>query len=487
MADKARLAGLKNVGWAGIEAVSSVLVSVVALLGIARLIGPTEFGLGALGLGTVQILTVVIGSLFHDALVRDPKVGDRHVNAAWTVSLVLAIVAFLVCTLIAAPLADYYDAARLAPVFIAFAFTLIPDAITAPLIAERRRALDFRLVTIQYLLARALGAVIGVAMAFAGYGVWSMVGQQLVTSLFGLAIIAWWTPFRLRPNVDLGLLKPLLAFTASIIATQFVIQLAQRLLLFYVGRVSGVTAAGYWGLADRIIDTVQRTVTNALYHVSLSHFAKVQDQPARLGEVVREANGWLVPAIFPGLVVIAVFGTDIIRLILGEAWLPAGMATQILAIGAIIQLRRLMDHVALNALGHSEIAFKAYLLEAGLVVAALFLLNPVTLTAVAIFRAVQPMLGYCLIIYRALIMTVRRWRGELLDLGLDVLVLGAAAAVTWLIHRHGAGDAGWVLLIVGSAAAFITAFVATALLRPAMTWKAWQMISNHPRAAALRG
>ena len=184
-------------------------------------------------------------------------------------------------------------------------------------------------------------------------------------------IIAWWTPFRLRPNVDLGLLKPLLAFTASIIATQFVIQLAQRLLLFYVGRVGGVTAAGYWGLADRIIDTVQRTVTNALYHVSLSHFAKVQDQPARLGEVVREANGWLVPAIFPGLVVIAVFGTDIIRLILGEAWLPAGTATQILALGAIVQLRRLMDHVALNALGHSGIAFRAYLLEAGLVVAAL--------------------------------------------------------------------------------------------------------------------
>ena len=167
MADRARLAGLKNVGWAGIEAVSSVLVSVVALLGIARLIGPAEFGLGALGLGTVQILTVVIGSLFHDALVRDPEVGDRHVNAAWTVSLVARARRLpAVHGRSLRRFADYYDAPRLGPVFIAFAFTLIPDAIVAPLIAERRRALDFRLVTIQYLLARALGAVIGV-----GHGV----------------------------------------------------------------------------------------------------------------------------------------------------------------------------------------------------------------------------------------------------------------------------------------------------------------------------
>lgn len=487
MVDRRRFAGLKNVGWAGIEALSSVFVSIVALLGIARLIGPSEFGLGALGLGTVQILTVVIGSLFHDALVRDPDVDERHVNAAWTVSLILALAAFLICIVSASPLAVFYGAAEFGPVFIVFAFTLIPDAVVAPLIAERRRALDFRLVTLQYLLARALGAFVGVAMAFAGYGVWSMVGQQIVTSLVGLVIMVWCVPFRLRPSVALDLLKPLLAFTSSIIATQFVIQLSQRLLLFYVGRVSGVTAAGYWGLADRIIDTLQRTVTNALYHVSLSHFAKVQDQPAKLGEVVREANGWLVPAILPGLLVIAVFGTDIITLVLGESWEPAGLATQILAVGAVIQLRRLMDHVALNALGRANIAFQAYLLEAALVVAALFLLSPASLAAVAVFRAAQPLFGYVLIAWRALVMTSRRWLDEIFILSADVVIMAFAVAVAWMIHRYGAGEASWMLLILGSGSAFFAAFLTTTLLRPSMIRKAWKLISSHPRILALRG
>lgn len=486
MSGKFSWVGLKNVAWAGIEAVSSVLVSVVALLGIARLIGPTEFGLGALGLGTVQILSVVIGSLYHDALVRDPNISDKHVNVAWTTSLIIAVAACLFCVLLSTPLGNYYEAPELSPVFIAFSLMLIPDAMVAPLIAERRRALDFRLVTVQYLVARLLGALVGVAMAALGYGVWSMVAQQLITSLVGLVIILWRTPFRPRPSLDIKLMKPLLAFTSSIIATQFVIQFAQRFILFYVGRVSGVTVAGYWGLADRIVDTLQVTITNALYHVSLSHFSKVQDSPKQLGDVVRQANSWLVPAVFPGLVLIAIFGTDIVRFLLDDAWLPAGPATQILAIGAIIQLRRLMDHVALNALGHSKIAFQAYLLEACLTTMSLLLFMPVQLWAVAIFRAIQPLYGYCLIVYRAVKLMARRWQSEVSDLAIDILLTLAVAAVVWMLKPHLGTENTIVMLIAAGMIAMVTAGLLCLLLRPTMVRNAWAAIRSHPRFLAIR-
>ncbi len=485
MSSKLDWSSVKHVAWAGIEAVSSVLVSVVALLGIARLIGPTEFGLGALALGTVQILSVVIGSLFHDALVRDPKLRDEQVNVAWSVSLVLAILAFGLCFLLSSPLSLYYEAPKLAPVFIAFSLMLIPDSVVAPLIAERRHALDFRLVTLQYLIARLTGALVGVGMAIAGFGVWSMVAQQLVTSVVGLAIILWRTPFRPRPHFDLTLLKPLLAFTASIIATQFVIQLAQRFILFYVGRVSGVTAAGYWGLADRIVDTLQVTITNALYHVSLSHFAKAQDRPVALGIMIRQANHWLVPAVFPGLLLIALFGTDIVDFLLDDAWLPAGAATQFLAIGAIIQLRRLMDHVALNALGHSSVAFQAYLLEASLTIAALLIVAPSMLWVVAMFRAAQPLLGSCLILYRSVTRTLRSWPAELLNLLIDIVLVLAVALMIWLIKPYLASWNTIIALSVAGVIAMLTAGLLSLALRPMMMRSAWSQFRHHPRVQAI--
>jgi O-antigen/teichoic acid export membrane protein len=366
MPKKSAWIAIRNVGWAGVEALTSVLVSLIAMLGIARMVGAAEFGLGALALGITQILTVVLGSLFHDALVRNPGLERRHFDSAFTATVLLSLIAFLICLALAQPLAIFFKEPRFTLVFIVMAVGLIPEAAGATLVAERRRELDFRLVTLHFMAARGFGAIAGVICAVAGLGVWSLVVQQYVTTVLALIVLLIFGSHRPRFRLVIADLIPMVRFTCSIIATQFVIQFSLRLMLIYVARVGDLTLAGYWGLADRLVDALQRTITNALYHVSLSHFSKVQDNHERLGVLVRQANVWLASLVFPGLALLAVVGPEVIDFLLGEAWLPAGVAVQVLAIGVIIQLRRLMDHVALNALGYSEVAFVAYLFEAGL-------------------------------------------------------------------------------------------------------------------------
>jgi len=465
------------VSWAGLEAVSSVLVSFVAMLGIARLIGASEFGLGALAIGITQILGVVLGSLFHDALVRNPDLARRHFDSAWTATLLLSAVAVAFFVAIAVPLATFFNEPRFAIVFMVMAFSLIPDSAIAPLIAERRRELDFRLVTLQFIISRMLGAFAGVACALAGLGVWSMIVQQWLTAMIGLSIMLAKSPYRPSLRLALDDLWPMVRFTSSIIATQFVIQIAQRIMLIYVARIGDLTLAGYWGLADRLIDALQRTITNALYHVSLSHFSKVQDDVARLGVLVREANTWLASLVFPGMILIAVTGQDIVTVLLGEDWLPAGVAVQVLAIGMMIQLRRLMDHVALNALGRSEIALMAYGLEAALALMALFLFGPTTLFGIALIRALQPLAGYGLIVLKSISRTDRSRLREAIEVGRDmVLAVLVGAAVWWLHKEAGAIVDAIPLLIVSAAATAIVALVAIALLRPALLASAWSLI-----------
>ncbi len=474
MAKTSTMKALRNVSWAGLEAVSSVLVSFVAMLGIARLIGASEFGLGALAIGITQILGVVLGSLFHDALVRNPDISRRHFDSAWTATLALSALAAVVCVLIAEPLSEFFREPRFALVFTVMAIGLIPDSAIVTLIAERRRELDFRLVTLQFVSARIVGALAGVACAASGLGVWSMIVQQWLTALLGLAILLVLTPYRPRFFLALADLWPMLRFTSSIIATQFVIQIAQRLMLIYVARIGDLTLAGYWGLADRLVDALQRTITNALYHVSLSHFAKVQKDEVRLGILVREANAWLVSLVFPGMVFIAVTGQDIVTVLLGDEWLPAGVAVQVLAIGMMVQLRRLMDHVALNALGRSEVALMAYGLEAALALLVLFLFGPTTLLGIAIIRALQPLAGYGLIALQSIRRTGRSRSGEAIEVGRDSLLAALVGVAVWWLH----GEAGMIvddlpLLIVSAFAALVAALVAIALLRPALLSVAW--------------
>lgn len=171
MPDNSRWRVAANLIWSGAEVASSILVSLLALLGIARLIGATEFGLGALALGIVQIFSVVLGSLFHDALVQTSDADARHFNAAWTASWMLGLTVFCLCLALAESLAIFFEQPRFTTVFMALAPMLAVAGAVSILMAERRRQMDFRTVALQHLSSRAAGALIGVAMAWSGAGV----------------------------------------------------------------------------------------------------------------------------------------------------------------------------------------------------------------------------------------------------------------------------------------------------------------------------
>jgi O-antigen/teichoic acid export membrane protein len=463
-------------GWAGLEALSSVLVSLVALLGIARLIGASEFGLGSLALGIVAIVGVVPFCLFPDALVQSPQITKQHFDSAWTATLLLSLVAVLVCMALAAPLAAFFQEPRFSAVFLSLSITLIPDGATEPLIAERRRQLDFRMAAIRRMAARSIGAACGVGCALAGLGVWSIVAQQWVTSVLGLMVMLIYSPVRPRLKLAFGDLKPMLRFSSSIVVTQFLAQLGPGLFLIYIGRVGDLTLAGYWALATRLAEILPRFFTQPVYHLALAHFARIQEQPQLLGQVVRGANAWLTTMISPAVVLIAVIGPDVLEFLVGEAWLPAGPAMQILAVGVMIRLRRLMDHVALNALSNSEVALWAYSFETAVIIAALFLLSPKTLVGVALLKAIQPTIGYCIIAIRSVEKTRRSAVREWWDLFLDLTQVAVIGVVIWCLHLFLIKESRLLVLVASPIVAMITAVIMMMVLRPAEALDAWSML-----------
>jgi O-antigen/teichoic acid export membrane protein len=465
-----------RVGWAGLEAIVSALVSLAALLGIARLIGASEFGLGALALGVVWIVFVVPQCLFQDALVRNPQASRRHFDSAWTATLLLSLLAVLICIALTAPLAAFFREPRFSAVFLSFSIALIPHAVTAPLIAERRREMDFRLVAIDRVIATSVGTAVGAGCALAGLGVWSLVAQQGVSGVLGLMIMLIYSPLKPRFKLAIRDLKPMVRFGSSIVGTQFLVDLGPGLFMIYIGRIGDLTLAGYWGLANRIVEVFRVIFTQAAYQLALAHFARIQEQPSLLGRVVRGANVCLSIIALPGLILIIVIGPDIIKFLLGEAWLPAAPAAQILAVGVMIRLRRLMDQVALNALGNSEVALWAHLLEAAVSTAALFLLAPKALAWIALLKAIQPIIGYLVIAVRSIEMTGRSAARECWDLSLDLILVAVISLIIWYLHLFLIDESLLLVLVASPVVAIIAAAFMMMVLRPAAALDAWSVL-----------
>lgn len=461
---RASVAG--SVAWAGLESGLSLAISVGSVLTIARLLGASEFGLGSLAHGLVQIPLVLVGSLVHDALVQRAELSEAHWRAGWLASLAAGLL-LMVLALASAPfLASVFDEPRLGPLIAAFAPLLLLEAISSPLLALRRRGLDFGGVARRLLLGRGLGAAVGVAAALAGAEAWAIVAQQLVAAGSIALLLQVRGPARPRGPLDRAALLELLRFCRPIVLTQLVIQGSERLFLAYVGHQLSLAAAGYWSLAVRLVENIAGVVMTALYHVGLAFMSRLQSDRATLLVRLDDSLRLLMLAVVPAVAGLLVTADLVVTLAVGPAWAPAASAVQILALGALLLLRRLLPTVALTAAGRPRVNLEAYLLENGLTLPVLFLLGPVALPAVAALRAVRAAFGYLVVARAAARDLGRTWRTELAALAADLTALAAGIGGGVLV-RELAEEASWTALAslaaTATAAALAAALVALAL------------------------
>ena len=174
-----RTAAARSLWWSIVETGGLAGLAFVSLAVLARLLTPTEFGLAALALGIVQMLDIATARLFGDAIVQRPDLERRHVASAFWVTLVLGATFSAICWLGGESLASVLDEPRLAAVLGWMSVGLVFSGADAILTAQRRRELDFRVLALRSLVSRVGAASVGIGAALLGYGVWSLVAQQL--------------------------------------------------------------------------------------------------------------------------------------------------------------------------------------------------------------------------------------------------------------------------------------------------------------------
>src|ERR1700728_985815 len=107
--------------WSGIEAISSAVLSILASFTIARIIGPSELGIGAAATAVHVVLWVFVNALFADALVQRPTINDRALSSAFLASTAVGCIALMVQAGSGWGLARALDDQRLVPMALVLA------------------------------------------------------------------------------------------------------------------------------------------------------------------------------------------------------------------------------------------------------------------------------------------------------------------------------------------------------------------------------
>ena len=195
------ISGKRAFLWAGANNWTNSLLSLAIISALARLVPPGEFGL--LGLATIYIALgqVLVNDTVNFALVQRQQLDDDHLHTAFWILVSIGSCLWIVGIVIAPLLTTFFDEPRLTLVLQILSARLVFDAMQGIPLAVLSKRLDFRLLTIRSFVANIIAGLVGIVLAFKGFGVWALVFQQLANAVFSLGVclsgVAWRPRFRI--------------------------------------------------------------------------------------------------------------------------------------------------------------------------------------------------------------------------------------------------------------------------------------------------
>ena len=351
MSTVSRSTTAKSLVWSTVENGGLAVISFVSLIVYMRLLSAADFGLFSAALALVELLGVLVTMLFHNALVQRPDVTESDFNTAFTATMALSLLLAAWCWAMAPLFATSMHQAGAARVLTWMGLVFPCSAVSATLVARQRRLFAFRALALRSLVGRAVGGGIGIAAAFMGAGLWSLVLQQILIAAIG-SLVLWMAADKTpRLRFRYGEFKQMIGFGALSVSGLLLSSSIRRVFTLLASSFLGVEAAGYLNLSFRVVDVFWAIAATAVGQVALPLMAGLQFEPDRLKRAYQASTQFSCLALYPCFVGLGAVAPDVVEVLFGHRWQPSSPYVTVLGFLVLLQVPRLVFTPLLTALG----------------------------------------------------------------------------------------------------------------------------------------
>ena len=330
---------LHGIKWSYLSSVINTVLQIGFTAIMARLLEPPVFGLVAMA-GVV----LRFGSYFSQmgvgrALIQKKEISKEDIRAAFTSSLTLGS-AFFGLAWISAPLATYiFKNAEVIPIIRIMALSFVLSGVSATALSLLRRDLEFRSLAIIGIVSYVIGhGGVGVTLAYSGFGVWSLVIGALSQSTI-LAVLSYlFSRHTLAFIYRWKYYKQLYSFGSRVSFISFWEFLGSNLDTFAIGHFLGAAPLGIYNRAFMLVNLPMQNLVTSFSNVLFPSFSRIQTEIQRLKKAYLSSIMLASALLIPTCIGIAAASREIVLLVLGEKWIAAIPALQILAIATPFNL-----------------------------------------------------------------------------------------------------------------------------------------------------
>ncbi len=344
--------------WSFFERVGSQLVSFVVSIILARLLMPNEYGVIAIVLVFINICDVFINSGFSQALIQGKEVDEVDFSSVFYFSFLVSIVLYTAIFFSAPYIAVYYDMPILSPVLRVMGLRMILSPLASIQRAKVSRGLEFKKFFFATIGGTLLSALIGICMAYFGFGVWSLVAQSCSNLLINTVILSIIVKWRPRLLFSIKKTKKLLSFGWKILFVRLIDVLYEDFRSLYVGKLYTASDLAYYTRGRQfpslIIDNINSSISNVLFPV----MSKSQDDKNSVKTYTRRSIRTSAYVITPLMFGLAMVAEPLVKIVLTDKWLPCVPFLQILCINNAIMPLQTANIQAIYSIGRSDIVLK---------------------------------------------------------------------------------------------------------------------------------
>lgn len=358
-----KLKVLSNLFWRFLERGGTQGIQFIIQILLARLLVPNDYGTVSLITIFITIANVFVQSGFSTALIQKKDADEIDFSSVFHLSVFVASLIYVALFFSAPFIASFYGISELGAVLRVLALTLFFGAFNSIQNAMVAKKMQFKKLFFSSSLASLISGVVGVILAYAGFGVWALVAQQLTNQIM-VTIVLWFT-VKWRPKLIFSFdkIKELFSFGWKLLMADLINTFYSNLRSLIIGKLYNPAMLGFYNRGDQFPNIIVTTIDGSIQSVMFPALSAEQNNKTRVRTMMRRSIVTSAFIVFPMMVGLAVIAEPLVKLLLTEKWLQCVPFLQIACAFYALYPIHTANLQAINALGRSDIFLKLEIIK----------------------------------------------------------------------------------------------------------------------------
>lgn len=344
--------------WSSVERFSIQGVQFIVMLFMARILTPEDYGLVGMLTVFIAVCQVLIDSGFTSALVRKVNRTQADYCTVYYFNITAGIILYGIMWFCAPLIARFYDEPQLIDLTRVITLSFVIGPLTGIQWANFTINVDFKSTAKASITAAALGGIVGLYMAYAGYGVWAIVGNQLTNMIVSGTII--WSIGTWRPQLIFSWksFRELFGFGSKMAASGIIDTVYKNVYRLIIGKVFKAADLGFYTRASNFSQFPSSNLTAIISRVTFPILCSIQEDDERLRSVYRRFLRLSAFIVFPLMIGMSILAYPLVITLVGEKWAFSATLLSIISLNMMWYPVHAINLNLLQVKGRSDLFFR---------------------------------------------------------------------------------------------------------------------------------